>query len=283
MSNLFEQMKIDLELKGFSPNTVKLYLMHVRLFSDFHSSNPSESLGEEQVRNYLHHIIIKRNLSISYVNSAYSAIRFLYETTLDRDWNMKKIPRSKKAKKLPVVISKQEIKMLFDATPNLKHKAILMTIYSSGLRLGESARLKVTDIDSKNMQILISQGKGKKDRYSILSKSTLHILREYWKKHKPSFWLFPGIPSDKPINDRTIQRIFYESQERAGIKKTASVHSLRHSFATHLLEADTDLCYIQQLLGHTSIQTTSIYLHLRRMDVLNVKSPLDSLMEDYDD
>ena len=283
MSNLFKQMQMDLELKGFSPNTVKLYLMQVRFFSDFHKNNPLESLGEEEVRNYLHHIIIKRNLSVSYVNSAYSAIRFLYETTLDRDWNMKKIPRSKKAKKLPVVLSKQEIKMLFDATPNLKHKAILMTIYSAGIRLGEAARLKVTDIDSKNMQILISQGKGKKDRYSILSKSTLHILREYWKVDKPNYWLFPGIPSDKQINDRTIQRIFYESQERAGIKKTASVHSLRHSFATHLLEANTDLCYIQQLLGHSSIQTTSIYLHLRRMDVLNVKSPLDSLMEDYDD
>ena len=281
MCNLFDQMKMDLELKGFSPKTQKAYLMHVKLFYKYHDKS-LELLVEDDVRNYLHYII-KRDLSTSYINSAYSAIKFLYETTLDRVWDMKKIPRIKKAKKLPIVLSKAEIKLLFDATFNLKHKAILMTTYAAGLRVSEVSHLKVSDIDSHNMQILISSGKGNKDRYSLLSQSNLDVLRLYWKSYKPSLWLFPGLPSDKPISERSIQRIFQESKERAGIKDSASIHCLRHSFATHLLEAGTDLCHIQQLLGHSNIQTTSIYLHLRRMDVLKVVSPLDSLLEDCHD
>ena len=277
MSSLFDKMKMNLVLRGYSPKTVKSYLMHVRLFSEYYYES-LEALGEDDVRNYLYYII-KRNLSTSYINSAYSAIRFMYESTLGRDWDMKNIPRIKNAKKLPIILSRKEIKLLFDFTPNLKHKAILMTTYSAGLRVSEVSCLKVSDIDSNNMQILISSGKGNKDRYSLLSKSNLDILRLYWKSYRPSHWLFPGMPSDKSISPRSIQSIFRDSKVRAGIKSSASVHSLRHSFATHLLENGTDLGYIQKLLGHSNVQTTSIYLHLRRMDVLNVVSPLDTLME----
>jgi site-specific recombinase XerD len=153
-----------------------------------------------------------------------------------------------------------------------------MTIYASGLRVSEAANLKVSDIDSNNMQIFINQGKGKKDRYALLSTSNLDILREYWKQYQPKTFLFQGANKERPITVRTIQKVFEASKEKAGVKKDASVHTLRHSFATHLLEAGTDICYIQKLLGHTSINTTTIYLHLRRMDLLNIKSPLDTLL-----
>ncbi len=276
MSFLFDKMKMNLELRGYSPKTVKSYLMHVRLFTEYHNES-LEALGEDDVRNYLYSII-KRNLSTSYINSAYSAIRFMFESTLGRDWDMKNIPRIKNAKKLPIALSRKEVILLFNCTPNLKHKAILMTSYAAGLRVSEVSHLKVSDIDSDNMQILISNGKGNKDRYSLLSKSNLDILRLYWKAYRPSDWLFPGMPSYKPISPRSIQSIFKDSKDRSGIKSSASMHSLRHSFATHLLEDGTDISYIQKLLGHSNIQTTCVYLHLRRMDVLNVVSPLDTLM-----
>ncbi|WP_341462423.1 tyrosine-type recombinase/integrase [Clostridium tyrobutyricum] len=191
---------------------------------------------------------------------------------------MNKIPRIKERRRLPVVLSPEEVKDIFDATRNIKYKTILMTIYSAGLRVSEVCNLKVTDIDSKNMQIFIKQGKGKKDRYSLLSKSNLQILREYWKTYKPEEHLFSGRYRTDAITTRSVQKIFQKSKEKAGITKPATVHTLRHSFATHLLDAGTDICYIQRLLGHTRITTTTIYLHLRRMDLLNIKSPLDILV-----
>jgi site-specific recombinase XerD len=196
---------------------------------------------------------------------------------LERDWKVEKVSRIKEGRKLPSVLSQSEVKAILDATENLKHRALLMTIYASGLRVSEAANLKVTDIDSKNMQIFIDQGKGKKDRYTILSKSNLEVLRKYWKRYQPKLYLFPGKTAGSPVSVRTIQKVFEAAKDKAGIKKKASVHTLRHSFATHLLDAGTDICYIQKLLGHTDINTTTIYLHLRRMDLLNIKSPLDSL------
>ena len=192
---------------------------------------------------------------------------------------MKNIPRVKRSKKLPVVLSKDEVKRLFDVTVNLKHKAILMTTYSAGLRVDEVTRLKISDIDSGNMQIHIRQGKGDKDRYSLLGESNLKILREYFKVYRPSVWLFPNELSLEPLSTRTAQQVFCDAKNRAGISKDVSIHSLRHSFATHLLKSGVDIVRIQRLLGHTNIQTTSIYLHLTSTDILGVISPLDSLDE----
>jgi integrase/recombinase XerD len=158
-----------------------------------------------------------------------------------------------------------------------------MTIYSAGLRVSEVCNLKITDIDSKNMQILIREGKGKKDRYSLLSKANLEILREYWKRYHPTEYLFSGRYRKDAITPRSVQRVMEKSVVKAKITKNATVHTLRHSFATHLLDAGTDICYIQRLLGHTRITTTTIYLHLRRMDLLNIKSPLDLLLGENDD
>lgn len=192
----------------------------------------------------------------------------------------KSTTKNQKASKLPSILSRKEIADLFSTITNLKHKAILMTIYGGGIRISEAANLKVSSIDSKNMQIFIKQGKGKKDRYTLLSNQNLQVLREYYKRYRPSIYLFPGRELDKPITTRSIQLIFLEAKEKARIKKDVSVHTLRHCFATHLLEQGTDLCYIQQLMGHSSLGSTMIYLHLRRLDVLKLVSPLDKL-EDY--
>ncbi|MBU3203514.1 tyrosine-type recombinase/integrase [Clostridium algidicarnis] len=196
---------------------------------------------------------------------------------------MDKIFRIKQPRRLPAVLSPEEIKSIFDVTENLKHKAILMTVYSAGLRVSEVCNLKITDIDSKNMQILIREGNGKKDRYSLLSKANLEILREYWKRYHPTEYLFSRRYRTDAITPRSVQRVMEKSVKKAKITKNATVHTLRHSFVTHLLGVGTDICYIQRLLGHTRITTTTIYLHLRRMDLLNIKSPLDILLGEKDD
>jgi len=276
MTDYLLKMKMDLELKGYSPLTLKTYLEHLKRFSDFYNKSP-ELLGDSEIREYLHYCITKRKLSESTVNTSYSALRFFYEITLERDWNIKKLFRRKEPKKLPVVLSKEEIKSIFDSIDNLKHKVILMTIYAAGLRLSEVIKLTLDDIDSKNMQIYIRAGKCKKDRYTILSKYNLDILREYWIRYKPKHFLFEGQYEGSHITARSVQGIFIKAKNKCGIKKKASVHTLRHSFATHLLENGNDICYIQRLLGHASISSTTVYLHIRRVDLLNIESPLDAL------
>lgn len=276
MSELRNKMKMDMELRGYSPITIKYYTDHVGRFAKHFNKSP-DLLGEDQIKEYLHYCITQRKICEGTVNVVYSSLKFFYNKTLGREWNVEKLARMKERRKLPVVLSQSEVKAILDVTTNLKHKTILTTIYASGLRVSEAANLKVSDIDSKNMQIFIRNGKGKKDRYAMLSKTNLNILREYWKKYHPNDYLFVGEDARKHITVRSIQKIFEKSKDKAGIKKDASVHTLRHSFATHLLEAGTDICYIQRLLGHTSINTTTVYLHLRRMDLLNIVSPLDSL------
>ena len=276
MQELLNKMKIDMELRGYSPITVKYYLGHVSRFAKYYSKSP-ETLGEEEIRNYLHYCIMEKHLNEGTVNTIHSALKFFYKKILDRDWRVDKLSRIKEGRKLPAVLSQAEVKAILDSTENLKHRTILATVYAAGLRVSEVANLRIIDIDSKNMQIFINQGKGKKDRYTLLSKTNLELLRKYWQRYKPKTYLFPGDNPERPVSVRTIQKVFVAAKEKVGIKKAVSVHTLRHSFATHLLEAGTDICYIQRLLGHTCINTTTIYLHLRRMDLLNIKSPLDTL------
>ncbi len=189
MPKLRDKMKMDMELKGYSPGTIKAYINQVSNFAKFYNKSP-EFLRENEIREYLHYCIMKRKLSESYVNSINASLKFFYTKTLNRYWNMDKIFMIKKSRRLPAILSPEEIKSIFDATENLKHRTILMTVYSAGLRVSEVCNLKITDIDSKNMQILIRQGKGKKDRYSLLSKANLEILREYWKRYHPTGYLF---------------------------------------------------------------------------------------------
>ena len=282
MTTLREQFKRDLSIKGFSDKTQSTYLRHVIAFSKFHDKSP-DLLGTEEIKDYLHYIITEKNISKSYVNQVYSGLKFFYETTLNRDWDMKSIPRTKKIKKLPLVLSKEEVKRILESNTNLKHRALLTTIYSAGLRVSEAVNLKIADIDSDNMLIKVNEGKGGKDRFTILSGVTLDILRDYFKYYKPNEWLFPGADKDKPITTRTVERVMENSVNKAKIKKRATVHTLRHSFATHLLENGTDIYYIQKLLGHTNISTTSIYLHVSNMKIKNIKSPMDTLEDDQNE
>jgi len=276
MGALYDQMKMDLELKNFSPKTITCYLTCMVKFVRHYGQSPVE-MGEEEIRKYLHHLIHEKEASQSFINQAYSAIKFFYEVTLGRPWNATRIPRSKIRKKLPVVLSMHEVQSLLSSVANLKHLAILITIYSAGLRLAEATHLKVSDIDSERMTILVRQGKGNKDRYTVLGQKNLELLRQYYKTYRPVEWLFPSKDPAQPLSGSSVQKVFKNALRRAGIKKKASVHTLRHSFATHLLESGTDLYHIQRLLGHTTAKTTSVYLHITGRDIAKVKSPIDLL------
>ncbi len=276
MGRLREQMKGDLELRGLSSRTQEIYLGQVRDFSRHFNRSPLH-LGEREIKEYLLYLIREKRASYSWVNQCYCALKFLYETTLHRKWVMEKVPCTKRERDLPVVLDREEVEAVFSVTRNVKHRAILMLIYSSGLRVSEAAHLKISDIDSKRMVLRIRRSKGKKDRYSILSTVALEALREYWLAYRPKEWLFPSRFPGKPITERSIQRVFKKARTLAGITKPASINTLRHTFATHLLEAGTDLHHIQLLLGHKSPKTTTIYLHVSRNELCRIVSPLDFL------
>lgn len=281
MQDFIQSMKIAMELKGFAKSTQRTYLAHLKRYADFCGKHPA-STGYDEVRSFLHHSITVKKLSSSYVNSAYGSIKFYFQSVLCRDWNMLHIPRVKKKTSLPTVLSPDEVFQILDATSYLKHKAILSTIYSAGLRVSEAAHLKVSDIHSDNMRIFIRQAKGNKDRYTILSQKNLLLLREYWKVFRPNSWLFPGSSDNKPISTRTIQEAFKKSLRSTDISKDATVHTLRHCFATHLLNQGATLLQLKELLGHENIQTTSMYLHLTHAEILGLKSPFDLGGDDVD-
>jgi len=279
MGQLYNQMKMDLELKNFSHKTIRCYLDCMVQFVRHYGRSPVD-MDEEEIRGYLHYLITEKKVSQSSINQAYSAMKFFYETSLGRVWNGIRIPRSKIRKKLPVVFSLQEVRSLLASVDNLKHQALLTTIYSGGLRLGEATKLRPSDIDGERMTILVQGGKGNKDRYTVLGERTLELLRLYYKVYRPVQWLFPSRDSGKPLSGASVQRVFKKALHRAGIKKKASVHTLRHSFATHLLESGTDLYYIQRLLGHSAASTTSVYLHITGRDLAKVTSPIDLVPSD---
>jgi site-specific recombinase XerD len=274
MGKLRDEMLVDLQLSGAKPKTQKTYLREVENLTKHFNRSPEE-LGEAELKEYLLYLINKRHLSEGTFRFYVAGLKFFYRTTLKRDWPVEKIKSPRSKRKLPVVLDLSEVEALFAVTKNLKHKAILMITYSSGLRASETARLKLTDIDSKRMTVKVNDGKGGKDRYSILSKTTLEHLRQYWRKYRPTEWLFEGQKKDEHITVHSIQLMFYAARKRAGIIKAASVHTLRHSFATHLIEAGTSLHHVQLLLGHRSPTTTTIYLHVSRLNLSQVISPLD--------
>jgi len=219
----------------------------------------------------------ERNLSQGTFRFYVSGLKFLYRTTLKREEVVANIRYPKRKKTLPVVVDLSEVQALFSVTENMKHKAILMITYSAGLRLSEAARLKVTDIDSKRMMVTVEQGKRNKDRYSILSQTALECLRQYWRKYRPKEWVFEGQKEGTHRGLTAIRQIFIAAKKRAGITKPASVHSLRHAFAAHLIEAGTSLHHVQLLLGHRSPTTTTVYLHVSQLNLSQVTSPLDKL------
>ena len=276
---VLEKLKFDVELRGLSKNTQDEYFTKVKIFQDYYNK-PATELGEKDIREFLHYLTTEKKLSSGSVNSYNSGLRFLYGVTLNINLNYKQIPRHRKTRKFPDILTRDEIQTLFDTCNNLRDKCILMTIYGAGLRLSEVSCLKVSDIDSKKMQLFIRSGKGAKDRYALLSQANLEILRDYWKSYHPKEWLFYSrINTGTHITPRAVQDIFYKFIDKAKITKKVTVHSLRHSFATHLLESGTSIFHIKQLLGHSDISTTCFYLHLLKIEFLNVKSPLDTLSE----
>lgn len=279
MSKLKDQMLMEMELRNFSKKTVQAYLGHMIAYVKLYGKSPTE-MGDEEIRKYLYYLLKEKQTSWSTINVAYCGLKFFYTQVLHRSWNADHIPRPKREKRLPNVLSNSEINRLFEATGNMKHRTILKTTYSGGLRVGEVSRLKVSDIDSARMTIRIDQSKGKKDRYTILARNLLPDLRIYYRAYRPMNWLFPGSKRAMPINVTTIQKAFKTSLQLTGIQKPVTTHSLRHSFATHFLENGGNLIKLKELLGHSDLRTTMIYIHLQHKDLLKAISPFDLMMED---
>ncbi|TDQ14610.1 site-specific recombinase XerD [Algoriphagus boseongensis] len=274
-----------LQERRYSPQTIKTYSALFTEFINFFPDQEVDDLTEKDIMVFTTHLVVNRKVSSSYQNQSINAIKFYYEKVKGGQRKYYHIDRPQREKILPEVCSEEEIVSILKLTENLKHRAILTTIYSAGLRISELINLKIKDIDSNRMQIRVEQSKGKKDRYTLLSPKTLKILREYIKVYKPIYYLFEGQGSTKdnpiPYASRSIQATLKVSAKKAGVSKKISVHTLRHSFATHLLEHGTDLRYIQSLLGHESSKTTEIYTHVTTKGFDQIKSPLDQL--DLDD
>jgi site-specific recombinase XerD len=279
MDTLREKMLAELQLRGITARTQTAYLREIAKLEKYFKKSPEE-LGEEEVKEYLVHMLENRGLSSGTYKYYAAGIKFLYRTTLNRGEVVEKIKYPKAKIKLPVVLDLSEVRTMLSVMENLKHRAVLTITYSAGLRVSETAHLKVTDIDSKRMMVRVRQGKGGKDRYTILSKTTLECLREYWRAYRPKDWLFEGQKEGSHICYTSIRNIFVEAKERAGITKPVGPHSLRHAFATHLIEAGTSLHHVQLLLGHKSPKTTTVYLHVSKMNLAQVCSPLDSIPEE---
>ena len=276
MTKLRRRMEEELRLRGYSPVTIKAYVGAVKNFALFHGRSPDQ-MGAEEVRAYLLHLNDEKRLAPASINQAHAGIRFFYSSVLGRPCEVVQMVYQKQKRKLPVVLSEQEVIQLLNAAANLRDRAILMTLYSGGLRLLELIHLQPRDIDSATMRILVREGKGGKDRYVILSETLLEVLRQYFSKFRPKHWLFYSVKPDQPVNPRCIQKMVKDTALRAGLTKQVSPHVLRHSFATHLLEHGTNLRYIQELMGHKSLKTTMIYTHVSRRALGKVVSPLDRL------
>ena len=277
MTNLRQRMTEDLKLRNRSARTIKTYIAQVAHFARHFGRSP-ELLGPEEIRQYQVYLVEQRHVSWSTFNQTVCALRFLYRTTLGRDWAVAHIPFPRQPKRLPVVLSQAEVKRLFDAVRSLKLRAILMTAYGAGLRLAEVTHLQVSDIDSQRMVIHVRQGKGQKDRYVMLSKTLLLVLRRYWRRERSTTWLFPGKwKKGQPIDCSTVQRACHQAGLDAGLSKRVTVRSLRHSFATHLLEAGTNIRVIQTLLGHSHVSTTQRYTYVSAATVQATVSPLELL------
>ena len=290
MTALRQQMENDMVLRGMAVRTRQSYIEAVRGLAKFYRRRP-DAISVEEVQGYLLHLLQKRGLSHSTCNLVTNGlrfflylikagllpVRFFYRITLGQSETEFCLPRPKTPQRLPEILSREEIERLFAVTTNLKHRVLLMTTYSAGLRVSEVARLKVSDIDSQRMTLRVDQGKGAKDRYTLLSKRLLSELRRYWQAYRPPEWLFPLRDGRGPIDPRAAQKIYYHAKEKAGIRKRSGIHGLRHAFATHLLEAGVDLHRIQRLLGHGHITTTMRYFHLAQRHLESTASPLDLL------
>jgi site-specific recombinase XerD len=274
-----DAMEQALALRGLAPRTCRTYLGWVRRLVRFCRVVPDQ-LTTEHVRAFLLELTQGRQLSFSTFNQALNAARFFFVEVLKKPFVLEGLRFQRAPRRLPVVMSEEEVKRLLNAASPLRDRALLETAYATGMRLGEVLRLKISDIDSRRMTIRVEQGKGRKDRYVMLSTALLETLREYWRVSKPRGFLFPGLGGNKPLDATIAQRAFGHAREGAGIKKPVSFHTLRHSFATHLIESGTNVRTIQALLGHRSLQTTERYTHLAQNYLHQTSSPLDRLRKE---
>jgi site-specific recombinase XerD len=277
MTPLRKRMIEALELRGVSPKTLQLYVDCVARFARHFGKSP-EKLGAEEVRIYLLYLVQERKVAWGTYKQALAALRFLYRWVLQRGEVVQDIRAPRPERRLPVVLSFEEVHRFFAAIPSFKHRTLLMFAYAAGLRISEAASVRVADIDSQRMVIRVVQGKRRKDRYTILSPLLLKMLRHYWWAARPKDYLFPGRGRSGVVRSSTLQRACIEAQQSAGLGKEVTPHTLRHSFATHLLEAGTDLRIIQELLGHASPRTTALYTHVSTQLISKTKSPLDLLV-----
>ena len=280
MTHLRKIMLEELQRRNYAQNTARTYIKIVARFAKHFGRSP-EKLGPDEIREYQVHLFKNCHLSPGTVQQHVAALRFLYVKTLKRPYMHEHLPMPKRQRPLPQVLSPTEVQRLLDSSSNLYHRAMLMTLYSTGMRRAEMCRLKVADIDSERMVVHIRHGKGGRDRDVPLSEKLLETLREYWRWMKPKTWLFPGtvngLRADVPIKEKMAWVACQEAAERAKIKKRVAPHILRHSYATHMLEAGADLRTIQILLGHAKLEHTIVYLHLTHRHLTAVANPLDSM------
>jgi len=277
MTPLRQRMLEDMQVRNLALNTQDSYLQQVTQFANHFRQSP-EVLGPEEIRAYQVYLTKERQLAPGSISIAVAALRFLYKVTLRCDWPViELIPAPKKPQTLPVVLSRAEVQQFLASVPLLKHRTILSVCYAAGLRISEAVRLQPPHIDSRRMVLRVEQGKGQKDRYVMLSPRLLELLRAWWKVAKPWPWLFPGERAGEPITRHAVERMCQQAHRACGIPKPITPHSLRHAFATHLLEAGTDLRTIQLLLGHRSLATTARYLRIATTTVCATASPFDLL------
>lgn len=278
---ILDKLVQDIRLRGLSEDTVAEYHTKARVFMEYFDK-PADQMGEAEFRKFLQYLQDERKLSPASINTYNSGLRFLYEVTLEQNLNYKRIPRVKEPILLPNIMTVKEIEKFFGVIDDLRYKAIFLTVYGSGLRLREVRHLRVSDVDSEQMRLFIYQSKGKKDRFAVLSQTSLTVLREYWKAYRPNHpegYLFLNRAGTECISNRAIQDAFKKYRDRALLTCQATVHTLRHSYATHLLESGVSIFYIRQLLGHATIWTTTRYLHVASTDIMKTKSPLDTMTE----
>ncbi len=280
MTTLRQNYIRELVLRGMSPRTQECYVRWVYCLAKHYHKAPDQ-LSDEELKNYVFSLAGEKKLSASSLNQAVSALRLFYQTVLHRSvehlWEV--LPRARREVHRPQVFAAEEIERLVTVgCPHPKHRAFLMTVYGAGLRLEEACHLKLCHSDRARMQIRVVQGKGRKDRYTLLSPVLLKELEGYWRCCRPVLWLFPASTKPQaPMEYRTAQKIFYTAVRRAGLPRKGGIHSLRHSFATHLVEAGVEITVVQRLLGHSSLATTSVYLHVRQERLAQIQSPLQLL------
>ncbi len=273
---LLRMMEQKLNLKGYSKNTNKTYLQQFKEFLKFYCDSQADELTEIEIRNYLLYLVEQRKVSKSLQNQAINAIKFFYEKILKQDRKVYYMERPMRDKKLPEVLSQQELMSIFEAAGNIKHRVMLMLIYAAGLRRSELLALRLGDVDLDRNVVFIRGGKGRKDRQSIMAQSLAPLVREYIEKNAPKFWMFEGRAGER-YSESSLQQVLKQATAKAGIKKQVRLHMLRHSFATHLLESGTSTRYIQVLLGHESPVTTEIYAQVTRFGLDKIHSPLDQI------